>query len=98
MSEETVELEDVSVEAETDLALLCNIDDKRHWIPKSVVHEDSEVSSEGDTGTIVLQRWFAEKKGGLIAVKWRTSSPAPHLLACCRLKTHSSALLTHPGS
>ena len=35
--------------AETDLALLCNIDDKKHWIPKSVVHEDSEVSSEGDT-------------------------------------------------
>ena len=63
MSEETVELEDVSVEAETDLALLCNIDDKKHWIPKSVVHEDSEVSSEGDTGTIVLQRWFAEKEG-----------------------------------
>ena len=29
MSEETVELEDVSVEAETDLALLCNIDDKK---------------------------------------------------------------------
>lgn len=63
MSEGTVELEDVSVEAETDLALLCNIDDKKHWIPKSVVHEDSEVSSEGDTGTIVLQRWFAEKEG-----------------------------------
>jgi hypothetical protein len=41
----------------------CNIDDKKHWIPKSVVHEDSEVSSEGDTGTIVLQRWFAEKEG-----------------------------------
>ena len=52
----------MNVEAETDLALLCNIDDKKHWIP-SVVHEDSEVSSEGDTGTIVLQRWFAEKEG-----------------------------------
>ena len=59
MSEETVELEDVSVEAETDLALLCNIDDKKHWIPKSVVHEDSEVSSEATP----LQRWSAEKEG-----------------------------------
>ena len=38
MAEKTVELEDVSVEAETDLALLCNIDDKKHWIPKSVIH------------------------------------------------------------
>jgi hypothetical protein len=63
MTEQTVELEDVAVEAETDLALLCNIDDKKHWIPKSVVHEDSEVSSDGDTGTIVIMRWFAEKEG-----------------------------------
>ena len=63
MSEQTVELDDATVEAETDLALLCNINEKRHWIPKSVVHEDSEVSSEGDTGTIVIMRWFAEKEG-----------------------------------
>jgi hypothetical protein len=27
------------------------------------VHEDSEVSGEGDTGTMVLMRWFAEKEG-----------------------------------
>ena len=63
MSEQTVELDDATVEAETDLALLCNINEKSHWIPKSVVHEDSEVSSEGDTGTIVIMRWFAEKEG-----------------------------------
>lgn len=63
MSEETVEVDDVTIEAETDLALLCNINEKKHWIPKSVVHEDSEVSSEGDTGTIVIMRWFAEKEG-----------------------------------
>ena len=63
MSEQTVELDDATVEAETDLALLCNINEKKHWIPKSVVHEDSEVSSEGDTGTIVIMRWFAEKEG-----------------------------------
>jgi hypothetical protein len=63
MNEQTVELEDVTVEAETDLAILCNMDGKKRWIPKSVVHEDSEVSSEGDIGTIVLMRWFAEKEG-----------------------------------
>jgi hypothetical protein len=83
MSEETVELEDMSVEAETDLALLCNIDDKKHWIPKSVVHEDSEVSSEGDTGTIVLQRDGLPRKKGWSNrhMQWRTRSPGPHLLA-----------------
>jgi hypothetical protein len=63
MSGETVEIDDVAAEAETDLALLCIIDDKKRWIPKTVVHEDSEVSSEGDTGTIVLMRWFAEREG-----------------------------------
>ena len=63
MAKDAVELEDVTVEAETDLALLCIIDDKQRWIPKSVVHEDSEVSGEGDSGTIVILRWFAEKEG-----------------------------------
>jgi hypothetical protein len=63
MSEQTVEIDDVTVEAETDLALLCSVENKKHWIPKSVVHEDSEVQSEGDTGTIVIIRWFAEKHG-----------------------------------
>ena len=63
MDSETVEIEDVTVTAETELALLCLIDDKQHWIPKSVVDEDSEVSADGETGTIVLLRWFAEKAG-----------------------------------
>ena len=63
MSDETVEIDDVTVEAETGLALLCIIDDKQIWIPKSVVHEDSEVSGEGDTGTIIVMRWFVEKQG-----------------------------------
>jgi hypothetical protein len=63
MSSDTVEIEDVTVKAETELALLCIIDDKQHWIPKSVVHEESEVSAEGDTGTLVLLRWFGEKEG-----------------------------------
>ena len=63
VSEQTVEIEDVTVEAETDLALLCIIEEKQRWIPKSVVHEDSEVSGEGDTGTIMIMRWFAEKAG-----------------------------------
>jgi hypothetical protein len=63
MASDTVEIEDVTVKAETELALLCIIDDKQRWIPKSVVHEESEVSADGDTGTIVLMRWFAEKEG-----------------------------------
>ena len=84
MSEETVELEDVSVEAETDLALLCNIDDKKHWIPKSVVHEDSEVSSEGDTGNNRASAMVCrERRAGLIAIcNGAHAAQCPHLLAC----------------
>jgi hypothetical protein len=63
MPQEAVEIDDVTIETETDLALLCIIDGRQRWIPKSVVHEDSEVSGEGDTGTMVLMRWFAEKEG-----------------------------------
>ena len=63
MSQEAVEIDDVTVETETDLALLCIIDGRQRWIPKSVLHEDSEISCAGDSGTIVLMRWFAEKEG-----------------------------------
>lgn len=63
MADETVEIDDVTVEAETDRALLCVIDERQRWIPKSVVHEDSEVFEQGDQGTLVLFRWFAEKEG-----------------------------------
>ena len=63
MADETVEIDDVTVEAETDRALLCVIDEGQRWITKSVVHEDSEVFEQGDQGTLVLFRWFAEKEG-----------------------------------
>lgn len=32
------------------------------WIPKSVVHDDSEVYEEGHEGELVVKRWFAEKQ------------------------------------
>ena len=61
--EEPVEFENVRVTAETDLAILCEIEGKEVWIPSSQVHEDSEVSSQGDEGTLLITRWFAEKAG-----------------------------------
>jgi hypothetical protein len=61
--EEPVEFEHVHVMAETDLAILCEIEGKKVWIPLSQVHEDSEVSSQGDEGTLLITRWFAEKAG-----------------------------------
>jgi hypothetical protein len=33
------------------------------WVPKSVVHEDSEVSGRGDEGELFVKTWWAEKNG-----------------------------------
>lgn len=33
------------------------------WVPKSVIHDDSEVYKAGTNGTLVVARWFAEKEG-----------------------------------
>lgn len=47
---------------ETDKAVLCVLaDETQRWIPKSVVHDDSEVWKKGDDGKLVVKRWWAEK-------------------------------------
>lgn len=33
------------------------------WIPKSVVHDDSEVHGRGMEGEMVVKRWWAESEG-----------------------------------
>ena len=33
------------------------------WIPKKVIHADSEVFEPGHKGKLVVARWFAEKEG-----------------------------------
>ena len=50
---------------ETDKALLVTADDldQETWIPKSQVHDDSEVCHRGDTGTMAITKWMAEKLG-----------------------------------
>ena len=62
--DETVEIEDVCVKAESDKAILVQFDDLDEiWIPKSQLAERSEVKAEGDSGTLVISRWIAEQKG-----------------------------------
>lgn len=49
---------------ETSKALLLKIYGEEYWVPKACIEEDaSEVSIEGDTGTVYIARWFAEKEG-----------------------------------
>jgi len=50
---------------EGDQALLVEIDGEEYWIPKSQIHDDSEVfdDKKNDRGTLVITEWIAEKKG-----------------------------------
>ena len=65
--DDTVDFDDVICETETEMALGCfNMDDSKDsicWVPKSMVHEESDVQAAGDTGTIIVSRWWAKKAG-----------------------------------
>lgn len=52
----------------TDKALKVQLDGEAEgiWIPKSQVHDDSEVYSDragANEGTVVVSKWFADKEG-----------------------------------
>ena len=49
----------------TDKALLVSLDGEEEvWVPKSVIHDDSEVYSEkADEGDIVVLAWWAKNNG-----------------------------------
>lgn len=50
--------------SETKAALKVKMDDDRAlWVPKSVIHDDSEVYEVGGEGTLVVFQWFADKEG-----------------------------------
>lgn len=51
------------VKAETDRAILVEVDCEDVWVPKSQVHENSDDLHQGDEGRLVVRRWFAEKEG-----------------------------------
>ena len=55
--------DDVVVKKETEAAILCEIEGELHWLPKSQICEDSEVTGEGDEGTLVITQWIAQQKG-----------------------------------
>ena len=72
-----IELEDVTVIHETspgntdEGALLCKIEDSDLgwdddvWIPKKMIHEDSEVYKKGTEGKLIITEWIAKQKGFL---------------------------------
>lgn len=48
---------------ETAKALLIDAGDEQVWVPKSVIHDDSEVYAAGHEGELVVQAWFGRKHG-----------------------------------
>lgn len=62
-------LDEVFCKKETPKALLIvfDVDDDgtedTAWIPKSMLHKESEVEEEGDAGLLVFKRWLAEQEG-----------------------------------
>lgn len=64
MGDETVDLEDVEVLQESDKALRVRVEGEVVWIPKSQIHDDSEVYSlKSSPGAMKVTRWIAEQKG-----------------------------------
>jgi hypothetical protein len=62
--EEWVTFDDIDEpEADTDLAILVYVEGKKVWIPKSQIHEDSEVYTSGTSGKLIITEWIASQKG-----------------------------------
>ena len=56
-------IEDVRCIKETDKAILVDVEGEEVWIPKSQVHDDSEVWKADQEGELVVSSWFARKRG-----------------------------------
>lgn len=68
--EETFSIEDCKGIAETDKAVRVEFEDEdgvpqKEWVPRSQIHDDSEVYGDGHEGTLVVTAWIAKQKGWL---------------------------------
>lgn len=64
MTDDVEEVDGCTTEKETAKAILVLLPSGiKTWIPKSVIHDDSEVYADKTSGRLVVARWFAEKEG-----------------------------------
>ena len=63
--EDGVSLGHATVKRTTDKALQCEVDDlgETWWVPRSVIHDDSEVYDDGHEGELIVKRWWADARG-----------------------------------
>ena len=62
-SEELAEFEDIHCEFDTVKAIKVTVEGKVRWIPKSLIHDNSEVYKKGTEGKLVVPQWWAEEEG-----------------------------------
>jgi hypothetical protein len=58
-----VTLGGVTVLRESHTSLLCQIDERQHWIPLDKLRDGTTIAHAGDTGTLVVPRTFAVEWG-----------------------------------
>jgi hypothetical protein len=63
MTDDPITIEKVSCRLDTPKAILVLIDEREVWVPKSVIHDDSEVYTKNTEGDLIIERWWAEKEG-----------------------------------
>lgn len=61
--DDQVEFKVNGVQQETAKAILVVIDGKKYWVPKSQIHDNSEVYKADTSGTLIVSSWWAEKNG-----------------------------------
>ena len=61
-NEDKISLGFVETRKETNRAIYVeDVDSKCFWVPKSVLHDDSEVWKKDQEGNLVVFEWWAEK-------------------------------------
>lgn len=62
-SDDWADIDDCEVVKETERGLCVAVLGEEFWLGKALVHADSEVRHEGDTGTLKVAQWWAHKNG-----------------------------------
>jgi hypothetical protein len=62
-SDMAVALPEGKITRETEKAVLYEYEDEKTWVPKSVIHEDSDIWKVGEEGVLKVQSWWASKNG-----------------------------------
>jgi hypothetical protein len=66
MSDKGTSLGKATVLRDTGKALLIEAEelDSEEWVPKSCIHDDSEIFEDGqEPGELIVKEWFAREKG-----------------------------------